>query len=407
MRFAKTKTQAQPKSSNVLYVGYGATIDCALLVVAQELGLFQKHGLSVRLKREVGGATIREKLLREELDAAAAPASMLFSIYCGIGITRRPCLTGMLLGFNGSAITLSKELAEMGARDAVSLGRIIRQQKEARVFNFGVVLQVSPQNWNLRKWLRTGGVDPDKDVRTVIIPSALVYEMFLAGHLDGYCVSEPWNSAAALSGKGWIAAATSEIEPEQPEKVLLVLEDFAVKREEEHLLLIASLIEASWFCDVPVNRPEIARMLAQPRYFDLDQKLLANALQGPLDTGAGIREVKDFVVYDARRVGPPNRSKGKGALDLMQMDDARASHPTLRSEVIGKLFREDIFHKASRLAGGPPPRESLEAESPEPPVAETANGSGDKERKGPSGFELLTARAATAKSGRGMGLVSR
>jgi len=27
-----------------------------------------------------------------------APASMLFAIYCGIGVVRRSCLTGMLLG---------------------------------------------------------------------------------------------------------------------------------------------------------------------------------------------------------------------------------------------------------------------------------------------------------------------
>jgi two-component system, oxyanion-binding sensor len=356
MRFAKTKTQAQNRSADWLYVGYEATIDCALLVAAQELGLFHKHGLAVRLKREVGWATIREKLLHEELDAAATHASMLFSIYCGIGVVRRSCLTGMLLGFNGSAITLSRELWDMGARDAVSLGNIIRQHKDKRVFKFGVVLRLSSQNWNLQKWLRSGGLDPERDVRMVVIPSALVFDMFAAGHVDGYCVAEPWNSAAALGGSGCIAATTSEIEPEHPEKVLLVLEDFATKRDEEHLRLIAALIEASWFCDVPANRPELARMLAQPQYFDLDVKLLKNALEGPLQTGHGQRAVRDFVIYDARRAGAPARGKARWVFDLMQMDGSNSSNPALRTEVIGKLFREDIFQTASRLATGTPPK---------------------------------------------------
>ena len=78
----------------------------------------------------------------------------------------------------------------------------------------------------------------------VVVPSAIVYDCYRAGHLDGYCVAEPWNSAAALSNNGWVAATTSEIEPQHPEKVLLVLQDFAEKREEEHLRMIAALIEA-------------------------------------------------------------------------------------------------------------------------------------------------------------------
>jgi ABC-type nitrate/sulfonate/bicarbonate transport system substrate-binding protein len=352
MRFAQTKIRTSHKSTRWLNVGFAATIDCAIMVAAQELGLFRKYGLAVRLRREVGWATIREKLLHEELDAAAAHASMLFSIYCGIGVVRRSCLTGMLLGYNGSAITLSKELWDLGVRDAASLGEAIRRHKGKRAFTFGVVLELSSQNFNLRKWLRAGGIDPDRDVRTVVIPSALVYETFRAGHLDGYCVAEPWNSAAALDGTGWIAATTSEIEPDHPEKVLLVLRDFAERRHEEHLRMIAALIEASRFCDEPESRPELARMLSQPQYFDVDRALLANALVGPFESGQGRRSVKDFVIYDSRRAGAPTRAKGKWVFDLVQKIGGNESNPALRGEIISKIFREDIFRKASRLASG-------------------------------------------------------
>lgn len=331
-------------------VGFAATIDCAVLIAAQELGLFRKHGLDVRLRREVGWATIREKLLHEELDAAAAHASMLFSIYCGIGVVRRSCLTGLLLGFNGSAITLSKELWNQGVRDAASLGELIQREKGRRTFTFGVVLELSSQNFNLRKWLRAGGIDPDRDVRTIVIPSALVHDTFRSGHLDGYCVAEPWNSAAALDGSGCVVAATSEVEPDHPEKVLLVLQDFAETREEEHLRMIAALIEASRFCDEPKNRPELVRMLAQQQYFDVDRAVLANALVGPFEFGQGHRTVKDFVVYDARRAGAPTRAMGKRVFDLVQTIGGTGVNPALRSEIISKIFREDIFRKALRLA---------------------------------------------------------
>ena len=53
MRFVNTKVSARRKAlGNVLNIGYGATIDCAVLIAAQELGLFRKQGITVRLSRE-------------------------------------------------------------------------------------------------------------------------------------------------------------------------------------------------------------------------------------------------------------------------------------------------------------------------------------------------------------------
>lgn len=356
MRFAKRKNVQvrHPAVRGALNVGFVPTIDCALLVAAQELGLYRKHGLDVRLSREVGWATIREKLLHEELDAAGAHASMLFSIYCGIGVVRRACLTGLMLGLNGSAITLSNELWDLGVRDAASLGRLARETRGQRTLTFGVVLGLSSQNYNLREWLRSGGLDPEKDVRIAVVPSALVHDSFREGYLDGYCVAEPWNSAAVFNGSGWVAATSSEVAAGHPEKVLLVLQEFAEKREEEHLRLIAALIEASKFCDLPANRPELARMLAASRHFDVPEEHLTNSLVGPFFDGRARRQMPDFVRYDAFKAGAPNRAMGRWVFDLVRTLGPAADLPALRSDVIAKVFREDIFNQALALVGTDP-----------------------------------------------------
>jgi ABC-type nitrate/sulfonate/bicarbonate transport system substrate-binding protein len=52
-------------------LGFVALVDCAPLIMAQELGLFEKYDVEVELHREVGGATIRDKVIHGELDAAA------------------------------------------------------------------------------------------------------------------------------------------------------------------------------------------------------------------------------------------------------------------------------------------------------------------------------------------------
>ncbi|HLP75750.1 MAG TPA: ABC transporter substrate-binding protein, partial [Candidatus Paceibacterota bacterium] len=144
---------------------------------------------------------------------------------------------------------------------------------------------------------------------------------------------------------------TSEIEPQHPEKVLLVLQEFAEKREEEHLRMIAALIEASRFCDVSENRPELARMLAQPAYFDVNRKLLENALVGPFRFGCSQRVVNEFVLYDASKVGAPSRAKGKWVFDLVRTLGGPQTSPAVRSEIVPRVFREDIFNKAARLVG--------------------------------------------------------
>src|SRR5947207_49141 len=80
-----------------LRVGFLPLTDAAPLVAAQELGLFAKHEVQVELTREVGWATIREKIVYGELDAAHAPAPMLWDIQLGIGSAPCPVLTAFVL----------------------------------------------------------------------------------------------------------------------------------------------------------------------------------------------------------------------------------------------------------------------------------------------------------------------
>src|SRR5687767_13739220 len=65
-------------------IGFVALVDCAPLLVAESLGIFAKHGVEVELSREVGWATIREKVLYGQLDAAHAPAGLALSLRLGL-----------------------------------------------------------------------------------------------------------------------------------------------------------------------------------------------------------------------------------------------------------------------------------------------------------------------------------
>src|SRR4051812_14426369 len=118
MSFLFTKRQPPGlRRGRPLWVGFVALSDCAPLVMAQELGLFEAFGIEVKLRREPGWATIRDKILHGELEAAQAPAGVVFAATLGLGCRPAPCVAGLVLNLHGNAITLSERLWEAGVRD--------------------------------------------------------------------------------------------------------------------------------------------------------------------------------------------------------------------------------------------------------------------------------------------------
>ena len=91
---------------NALRLGFVPQTDCAPLVMAEDLDLFRKYGLCVTLSRELGWATIRDKIIHRELDAAHAVAGMPFAATLGLGSIPCDCLTALVLNLHGNAITL-------------------------------------------------------------------------------------------------------------------------------------------------------------------------------------------------------------------------------------------------------------------------------------------------------------
>src|ERR1041385_4718276 len=112
------KTNAAEKT---LRLGFVPLADCAPLVMAHELGLFNKYGLRVVLNRELGWATVRDKIIHGELDAAHALAAMPVAATLGLGSIKCDCLTALVLNLHGNAVTLSNDLWRAGVRAAASL----------------------------------------------------------------------------------------------------------------------------------------------------------------------------------------------------------------------------------------------------------------------------------------------
>ena len=335
---------------DVLRVGFVPMADCAPLVVAQELGLFSKYGLSVELCREPGWATIREKIYHGELDAAQAPGSMVFELSWGYGGLVCPCITAFVTALNGNAITLSNELWEMGVRDGGTLRRVIKENPSRR-FTFAGVLKYSSQNYLMRHWLMASGIDPEKDVDIAIVAPPQVHDCLKHGYLDGYCVAEPWSSVGLLKGIGWCVTLTSDFAPKHLEKVFMVTEDFHNADPERHLCLLSALREAAEYCDDPSKRNELSDLLALPQYVGVPSETIANALVGPFQMGTG-REcpADDAIVYFKADANRPSKEKARWVLDEIGLHQLQSSEVKASSTKIERCYREDIYEDSIQFS---------------------------------------------------------
>jgi len=337
-------------NAHKLRLGFVPLTDCAPLVMAEELGLYRKYGLDVRLHRELGWATIRDKIIYGELDAAHAVAGMPFAASLGMGSVKCDCLTALVLNLHGNAVTLSCHLARKGITDGAGLRAELNKMRGDRVMTFGIVSPVSSHHFLLRAWLSAAGINPDRDVRIVVVPPPQMVANLKSGNLDGCCVGEPWNSVAVQSRAGACVAVSAELDSGHPEKVLMVRQDFAEARQEDHVALVAALLEACEYCDAPANHEHLIQVLSQPKYVGATPESLRCGITGQFDfRGAGARTVSDFNVFHRYDANEPSGDKAAWVIQRMRTSGLCADPEQISFSLGRRVFRRDIFETALRL----------------------------------------------------------
>lgn len=360
------------KPARPLHLGFLPENDCAPLVVAHELGLFEKYDLDVELKREASCTTLRDHILSGQLDAAHAPATLPFVLSLGLDFEQCSCISGLVLSLQGNAITLSKKLWSEGVRDAETLRARIFEDWGWRTYTFGVVFPYSPQYFLLSQWLRTAGIVPHSHVRLVVIPPEQMFPMLELGYLDGYCVGEPWTSVAVEAGIGVCAATSAQLSPWHPEKALLVPETFAVERAEEHARLIAALREACAFCDQPENRKHVSELLMEPHYVNAPADCIKAGMIGPFQfpgqhnaTGAALN------IFSQHQTNDPTDSKAAWITKHLSEYLKPGAKRSARLRPLNSIFRRDLFKQSDRYIPKARPVKAAKAISaPRWPLAE-------------------------------------
>jgi NitT/TauT family transport system ATP-binding protein len=281
--------------SDRLRIGFIPLADAAALLIAVDKGFCAAEGLDVELVREVSWSNVRDKLNIGIFDAAHLIAPIAIASSLGLGHIKVPIVAPFVLGVNGNAITVSPALhaalsqaAEGDMRDPIvsaqALARVVAERKAGgqEPLTFGMTFPYSTHNYHLRFWMAAGGVDPDQDVRLVVLPPPYMVESLQNGHVDGFCVGAPWNSVAVDLGAGHILHFVSEILARAAEKLLAVRRRWAEEKPEVLARLVRAHQAAADFIEDAKNRDEVATLLAAPNRIGVAPEVIRRTLEGRL-----------------------------------------------------------------------------------------------------------------------------
>lgn len=356
------KTILAPEKTD-LKLGLIALTDSCVLAIAKEKGFFKNQGLTVELSKEASWANIRDKVCVGALDGAQMLAGMPIATTLGLGFTRKPMLTAFSMDLNGNGITVSNALYERLVAinsDIVSkpkisakvLKQLIDKDKAENKppLTFAMVYPYSTHNYEIRYWMASAGIDPDKDIHLRVIPPQYMVSNLEAGQIDGFCIGGPWNSLAVDQGLGHMIISGYDIWNNSPEKVLGVTQEWANKYPNTHLCLIRALMETVIWIEQPEHHDETATILADDKYIGVPKEVIKLSLQGDFNTEAYSMSVPDYIVFNRYLSNFPWCSHASWLITQMYRWGQLEEAIDIR-KIAELIYRPDIYRQAASQLG--------------------------------------------------------
>jgi len=340
-------------------IGFIPLTDCASVVMASVMGFDKKHGVKIVPTKEASWAGVRDKLVNGELDAAHVLYGLIYGVQLGIGGPKKDMNVLMTLNHNGQAITLSNQLKDKGVTDGTSLAKLVA--KKEKEYTFAQTFPTGTHAMWLYYWLAAQGINPFKDVKTIVVPPPQMVANMRVGNMDGFCVGEPWNNRAIVDNIGFTATTTQDIWTDHPEKVLGTTAEWVAKYPNTARAVTAAIIEAGQWIDASLsNKQKTADTIASKAYVNTDSDVIVARMLGRYNNGLGKSwdDKNAMKFYNDGTVPFPYLSDGMWFMTQHKRWGLLKDHPDYLG-IAKKVNRIDIYKEAAAAAKAPLPKSEM------------------------------------------------
>jgi bicarbonate transport system substrate-binding protein len=261
---------------------------------------------------------------------------------------------------NGIAIANIHKGKNIGLDLTTGKDYILGLKDAGTPFKLAYTFPKANQDFWVRYWLASAGIDPDADVNLIVVPAAQTVANMKTGSMDGFSTGDPWPYRIVQDNIGFLSALTAEIWPDHPEEYLAIRADWVNQNPKATKALLKGLMEAQQWCDNPQNHGELAAILAKASYFNVPPTVLAGSFSGQYslrDNLAPINDPKKATLYwkDGRgNVSYPYKSHDLWFLtESVRWGFLPASTLNTAQTLIDQVNREDIWREAATEAGIP------------------------------------------------------
>src|SRR2546429_3877130 len=259
-------------------LGFIALSDAGPLFVAKDKGLFAKYGMpDVEVAKQASWGTTRDNLVLGSegngIDGAHILTPMPYLISSG-KVTQNNVPTPMYilarLNLDSQCISVSNEYADLKLGVDTAPFKVALEKKKAagKSVKAAMTFPGGTHDLWIRYWLAAGGIDPDQDIETIVVPPPQMVANMKVGNMDAFCVGEPWNEQLVNQGVGFTACTTGEIWFKHPEKALGLRAAWVDKNPSAAKALLMAVMEAQQWCEKMEHREEVAAICAKRQWIN-------------------------------------------------------------------------------------------------------------------------------------------